>query len=122
VRHQRIVKEGIEEADAGGVSGDEGSRQPVAEGHQGISVAIFARSAFVRRRRPLGPSITSNRETPTPFEPSKWTPTLPSLSKSKASAPHTARTMARSDQQGQKVVGVALTSNRAANPECQLCL
>ena len=50
-----------------------------------LSAAIRARSAFVRRRRPLGPSITSSRETPTPIEPSKWTPILPSLSKSKTS-------------------------------------
>ena len=53
-----------------------------------LSAAIRARSAFVRRRRPLGPSITSSRETPTPIEPSKWTPILPSLSKSNTSAAH----------------------------------
>src|SRR6056297_881926 len=46
-----------------------------------LSAAIRARSAFVRRRRPLGPSITSSRETPETVEPSKWTPILPSLSK-----------------------------------------
>jgi hypothetical protein len=51
-----------------------------------LSAAIRARSAFARRRRPLGPSITSSRETPTPLEPSKWTPILLSLSKSNTSA------------------------------------
>ena len=53
-----------------------------------LSAAIRALSALVRRRRPLGPSITSSRETPTPLEPSKWTPILPSLSKSNPSAAH----------------------------------
>ncbi len=46
-----------------------------------ISAAIRARSAFVRRRRPLGPSIISSRETLQSPGPSKWTPTLPSRSK-----------------------------------------
>ncbi len=50
------------------------------------SAAIRARCALVRRRRPLGPSITSNRENPTPVEPSKWTPILPSFSKAKPSS------------------------------------
>jgi hypothetical protein len=50
--------------------------------------AIRARSALLRRRRPLGPSITSSRETSKTVEPSKWTPFLPSLAKSKLSATH----------------------------------
>jgi len=53
-----------------------------------LSAAIRARSAFVRRSLPLGPSITSSREIPTPIKPSKWTPILPSLSKSNSSATH----------------------------------
>lgn len=55
-----------------------------------LSAATRARSAFVRRRRPLGPSSTSSRATPTPFKPSKWTPISSSLSKSKPSAAHAA--------------------------------
>lgn len=31
-------------------------------------------AAFVRRRRPVGPSITSSRETPPPEKASDWTP------------------------------------------------
>ena len=46
-----------------------------------LSTAIRARSAFVRRWRPVGPSITSSRETPPHVVPSKWTPTLPSRAK-----------------------------------------
>jgi hypothetical protein len=77
-----------------------------------LSAAIRARSAFVRRRRPLGPSITSSRETPTPVEPSNWTPILPPLTKSNTSTP-CLRRMAGSDQQWQEVVGVALAVERA---------
>ena len=51
-----------------------------------LSAAIRARSAFMCRRRPLGPSITSSRETLPSVEPSKWTPISPSLSKSNTSA------------------------------------
>ena len=51
-----------------------------------LSAAILKRSAFVRRFRPLGPSITSSWETPTPIEPSNWTPISPSLAKSITSA------------------------------------
>lgn len=74
-----------------------------------LSAAIRARSAFVRRRRPLGPPITSSRETPTPIEPSNWTPILPSLSKSKTSAAHVQRRMKASTQKWQEGIGVALT-------------
>jgi hypothetical protein len=42
-----------------------------------LSTAIRARSTFIHRRRSLGPSITSSRETPPILEPSKWTPILP---------------------------------------------
>src|SRR6056297_4039248 len=74
-----------------------------------LSAAIRARSAFVRRRRPLGPSITSSRETPAPLEPSRWTPILPSLSKIQSLRHAHARRMAGSDQKWQKGIGVALT-------------
>ena len=75
-----------------------------------LSAAIRARSAFVRRRRPLGPSITSSRETPTPLEPSKWTSILPSLSNIQTLRHAHARRMAGSAQKWQEVVGVALTA------------
>src|SRR6056297_4167534 len=77
-----------------------------------LSAAIRARSAFVRRRRPLGPSITSSRETPAPLEPSRWTPILPSLSKIQSLRHAHARRMAGSDQKWQKGVGVPLTTDR----------
>jgi hypothetical protein len=76
-----------------------------------LSAAIRARSAFVRRRWPLGPSITSSRETPTLFEPSKWTPILPSISKTQTLRHAHARRMAGSGQKWQEGVGVALTDN-----------
>src|SRR6056297_3371351 len=79
-----------------------------------LSAAIRARSAFVRQRRPLGPSITSSRETPAPLEPSRWTPILPSLSKIQSLRHAHARRMAGSDQKWQKGVGVALTVNLGA--------
>lgn len=69
-------------------------------------------SAFVRRRRPLGPSITSSRETPTLLEPSKWTPILPSLSKIQHLRHAHACRMAGSDQKWQEGVGVALTQHQ----------
>jgi len=78
-----------------------------------LSAAIRARSAFVRRRRPLGPSITSSRETPTPLEPSKWTSILPSLSKIQTLRHAHARRLARSAPKWQEVVGVALTVKAA---------
>lgn len=77
-----------------------------------LSAAIRARSAFVRRRRPLGPSITSSRETPKPIEPSKWTPILPSLSKIQHLRHAHACRMAGSDQKWQEGVGVALTQHQ----------
>src|SRR6056297_3817135 len=58
---------------------------------------------------PAGPSITSSRETPAPLEPSRWTPILPSLSKIQSLRHAHARRMAGSDQNWQKVIGVALT-------------
>ena len=91
--------------------------------HPGImlSAAIRARSAFVRRRRPLGPSITSSRETPTLLEPSKWTPILPSLSKANTSATPAARKMPGSNQQWQEGVGVALTHQLWCTSEFSPC-
>lgn len=50
-----------------------------------LSAAIRARSAFVRCCQPLGPSITSRRENPDSIELSKWTPILPSISRSNTS-------------------------------------
>jgi hypothetical protein len=87
-------------------------KSQLAEDTPGImlSATIRARSAFVRRRRPLGPSITSSRETPTPPEPSKWTPISPSTSKTKT-LPHAhAHRMAGSSQKWQEGGGVALTT------------
>jgi len=52
-----------------------------------VSAAIRARSAFVRSRRPDGPSITSSRETPPPLKLSNWTPTSPSRPKPKPPTP-----------------------------------
>ena len=66
---------------------------------------------------PLGPSITSSRETPTPLEPPKWTPISPSLSKSKTSAAHVQRRMLASGQKWQEGIGVALTIEQAIHPE-----
>jgi len=79
-----------------------------------LSAAIRARSAFVRRRRPLGPSITSCREIPTPFEPSKWTPILPSISKIHTLRHAHAHRMAESSKIWQEGIGIALTQNITA--------
>lgn len=46
-----------------------------------LSAAIHARSAFVRRLRPVGPLSTSSREAPPSLESSKWAAILPSRSK-----------------------------------------
>ena len=62
-----------------------------------------------RALRPLSPSITSSRETPTLFEPSKWTPILPSISKTQTLRHAHARRMAGSGLKWQEGVGVALT-------------
>src|SRR6056297_1149929 len=75
-----------------------------------LSAAIHARSTFVRSRRPLGPSITSSRETPAPLEPSKWTPIFPALSKIQTLRHVHACRMAGSGQKWQEGVGVALTT------------
>src|SRR6056297_480009 len=82
-----------------------------------LSATIRARSAFVRRRRPLGPSITSSRETPTPLEPSKWTPILPSLSKIQNLRSTFVRRVHASGQKWQEGVGVALTTIAADHPK-----
>jgi hypothetical protein len=74
-----------------------------------LSAAIRARSAFVRRSLPLGPAITSSRETPTHLEPSKWTPILPSTSKIQTLRHAHPCRMDGSGQKWQEGVGVALT-------------
>jgi len=78
-----------------------------------LSAANRARSAFVRRRRPLGPSITSSRETTTPIEPSKWTPILPSLSKAKPSAAYLRQVWPGQINNGRRWSAPRLLSNDA---------